>query len=147
MRFLESILTSYEAKKFGGYIQVPPEVAEEARAFTAEMDVLRNEMAAIFNPFASDEVKAAAARSQAARKAAIEERRAALRVKNEALMARLRGVCCPAALVVVELHAPDEEGDCGGCDVAGYEAEQPGWPCSTVDVIAKHYGIDPRDLL
>ena len=31
---------------------------------------------------------------------------------------------------------------CFGCEIDGYEAEHPRWPCQTTEAIAKHYGID-----
>lgn len=50
---------------------------------------------------------------------------------------------------ILDLHSCDTEAEwsseCSGCDVDGYDAEQPGWPCRTVVSIAKHYGIDMPD--
>jgi hypothetical protein len=35
-------------------------------------------------------------------------------------------------LAVLELHGPSSwASECEGCEVAGYEAEQPDWPCQT----------------
>lgn len=46
---------------------------------------------------------------------------------------------------VLELHAPVEQYGrrvCEGCDMDGYEAESPEWPCRTVEVLAKANGLD-----
>lgn len=59
---------------------------------------------------------------------------------------RLAEITDQPARAVLDLHAEDEHGQCGGCDFEGYEAWEPIWPCGTVDVIAKHYGIKPEDL-
>jgi hypothetical protein len=97
----------------------------------------------ILNPFASEADRAEWMRRREAGRAEIERRQAERKAANAALMARLREVCSTAALVVVELHAPTDDGDrCEGCDVAGYEAEQPDWPCRTAEAIAAHYGIN-----
>lgn len=60
--------------------------------------------------------------------------------RDEAAYAALRAV--------IELHAPrpyfDHTPDwliCKGCDLDGYDAENPPWPCSTVRTIAEHLGI------
>lgn len=41
---------------------------------------------------------------------------------------------------VVELHAPVQASaswlECHGCDVAGYDAEPPWWPCATWRLLA-----------
>lgn len=49
-----------------------------------------------------------------------------------------------ALRAVVELHAPKPyfEGRtdwlvCPGCDMSGYDAEHPDWPCSTIQAIAR----------
>lgn len=51
--------------------------------------------------------------------------------------------------VILDLHSCDTEADwsvtCEGCDVDGYEAEQPAWPCRTVLALAAHHGIDMPD--
>lgn len=36
---------------------------------------------------------------------------------------------------VRELHAPTETLDCYGCDIDGYEAEAPMWPCRTAVIV------------
>jgi hypothetical protein len=53
----------------------------------------------------------------------------------------LADVSDPLARAVLGLHAENERGECEGCDVDGYEAERPEWPCRTVAVVAAHYGI------
>lgn len=48
-------------------------------------------------------------------------------------------------MAILELHAPDLDAeygsDCLGCDVAGYDGEQPEWPCRTIDLVAAQNGI------
>lgn len=39
-------------------------------------------------------------------------------------------------------HPADPVAHCEGCDVAGMEAEQPAWPCSTAATIASAHGVD-----
>jgi hypothetical protein len=45
------------------------------------------------------------------------------------------------AVAVLELHKPDERGDCSGCESEGYESEQPDYGCATVKLIADAYGL------
>lgn len=55
----------------------------------------------------------------------------------------------PLARAVLDLHHEQgmyrESGypwpTCDGCDMDGYEAEPPEWPCRTVQAVARHYGI------
>lgn len=46
---------------------------------------------------------------------------------------------------LLDLHMPDLDEDfsveCPGCDVSGYEGEQPEWPCRTVRVLANASGV------
>lgn len=55
----------------------------------------------------------------------------------------------PEVQAVLALHAPVEPSsgwvECRGCDMAGYEAEPPEWPCSTVRAVADLHGIDLPD--
>jgi len=70
------------------------------------------------------------------------ERRAAERAEIlAAARERLAAITDPVARAVLDLHAPDDDGDCMGDDMEGYEAEQPTWPCRTVEAVAGHYGI------
>lgn len=81
-------------------------------------------------------------RAEMERSAAEARRRAA--VREEVLAAareRLAAITDPLARAVLDLHAAEHDGTCQGCDIDGYEAERPDWPCRTVEVIAKHYGI------
>lgn len=55
--------------------------------------------------------------------------------------ARLADLDDRVARAVLELHRADERGECRGCDVAGYEAEQPDWPCRTVETVAALFEI------
>lgn len=59
----------------------------------------------------------------------------------------LEALTDPIARKVLDLHAADsiEGPKCQGCDIDGYEAEQPEWPCATVELIADHYGIQLPD--
>lgn len=45
---------------------------------------------------------------------------------------------------LLDLHMPvgDYRVTCDGCDVDGYDSEQPEWPCRTVQTIAAHYDIE-----
>lgn len=45
----------------------------------------------------------------------------------------------PLILKLLELHHADENGTCDGCDMDGYECDNPEWPCRTVRLIAKHF--------
>ena len=68
---------------------------------------------------------------------------AAWRIYGEALHAftLLRN---PVARLVLELHSPSDGAwpRCQGCEFGGYEAEEPEWPCSTVQAIAGHFEIE-----
>jgi hypothetical protein len=54
--------------------------------------------------------------------------------------------------VVVKLHAPEPYSDhnpiaaaylvCHGCDMSGYDADHPDYPCSTIQAIARELGVD-----
>lgn len=62
--------------------------------------------------------------------------------------AALAAVVDPLSRSLLDLHTHTSEGRprCEGCDV---EAEQPEWPCRTVQEIARHHGIElpkPGDL-
>lgn len=59
---------------------------------------------------------------------------------------RLAAITDQPARAVLDLHAENERGECEGDDMEGYECEWPGWPCRTVETIARHYGINPEDL-
>jgi hypothetical protein len=68
--------------------------------------------------------------------------REALRL--EALAAareRLAAITDPLTRAILDLHAEGEREECQGCDVDGYEAESPPWPCRTVETVAAHHGI------
>ena len=63
--------------------------------------------------------------------------------------AQIDTISDPVARMVLDLHARDEArygtrdlGCCEGCDVDGYEGEQPSWPCRTVVLIGNHFGIE-----
>jgi hypothetical protein len=53
-----------------------------------------------------------------------------------------------ALRAVVELHAPvpyfEHTPDwlvCHGCDLDGYDAQHPPWPCSTIQAITRELGV------
>lgn len=86
----------------------------------------------------------------------IEQRRAAVKWKayaeaqqradNEMAQA-LSAIPDPVTAAIYSLHAPDDDAypRCTGCDFAGSEAEEPGWPCRTVIALAEAHGIPTRD--
>jgi hypothetical protein len=83
-----------------------------------------------------------AERAERERRAAEYERRAAARLAAiDAARPRLAALTDPLARAILDLHAENSEGECVGCEFTGYEAESPGWPCSTVEVVAAYYGI------
>jgi hypothetical protein len=53
----------------------------------------------------------------------------------------------PLARAILDLHAADteEHPECEGCEFGGYDAEAPEWPCSTVRLVAEHFGIELPD--
>ena len=59
--------------------------------------------------------------------------------------AKIDAISEPVARAVLDLHARKARYSnwqvCEGCDINGYEAEEPGWPCRTVVLIGNHYGI------
>lgn len=64
--------------------------------------------------------------------------------------ARLDAIDEPVLRAVVELHARQVDGlsgwRCTGCDIEGYEAEEPAWPCRTVElIIERHLGVTLPD--
>lgn len=62
----------------------------------------------------------------------------------EAARPLLDAITDPVARAILHLHrsATIEAPTCQGCDMDGSDAEQPGWPCRTVETIAGIYGID-----
>ncbi len=63
------------------------------------------------------------------------------RQRIEAEHATVLAAAHPLVLPILELHGPvfgeagyDNTAYCEGCDVDGYEAEQPGFPCRTYDL-------------
>lgn len=55
----------------------------------------------------------------------------------------LTAITSPAFALIVALHWPNdvERPVCAGCDIDGYEAEEPEWPCRTIRVVAAAEGI------
>jgi hypothetical protein len=69
------------------------------------------------------------------------------------LRVALTGDVYRALRAVVELHAPVTHypgsdvsvgfrPQCFGCEIDGYDAEHPEWPCGTVKAIARELGIE-----
>jgi hypothetical protein len=55
-------------------------------------------------------------------------------------IAHLKAITEPTLRAVLDLHWPEDmqrHPSCPGCDIEGYEAEEPDWPCRTVRVIAE----------
>jgi hypothetical protein len=83
-----------------------------------------------------------AERAEMERQAAESKQRAAEREERLAEARRkLAAITDPLTRAILDLHAEDGRHECEGCDFSGYEAEQPDWPCSTVEIVAAHYGI------
>lgn len=76
------------------------------------------------------------------------QRRAESRTAIELAHASALAAADGAARAVLELHAPVFRGDfgddahCDGCDVDGYEAEQPAFPCRTYELV-RDFGGTP----
>jgi hypothetical protein len=70
------------------------------------------------------------------------ERRAADRkAQVDAAREQLAAVTDPLARAVLDLHHEDQHGRCAGDEFGGYDGEPPAWPCDTVIVVARHFGI------
>lgn len=53
----------------------------------------------------------------------------------------------PIARAVLDLHKPDDHGQCAGCDWNGFEGEPGEWPCRTVHAVAPLVGVEiPADI-
>ena len=96
----------------------------------------------------TDEQKAERLAASVARQERIKERRREMWAALDSLPSPLREVA--------QLHRPvdgwreENQADpanavCDGCDMAGYEAEQPGWPCRTAVMVADLAGIDTTE--
>lgn len=74
-------------------------------------------------------------------------KRAAAWAVYDAARPALASVSDPVARTVLDLHRSEtvESPKCEGCDMDGYDAERPDWPCRTVQAVAEHYGIDLPD--
>lgn len=81
-------------------------------------------------------------RAEMDRKAAEWRQRAAGRAAVlAAARHRLAQITDPLARRILDLHTEDACGECDGCDPGMYAESSAGWPCSTIDAIADHYGI------
>lgn len=66
--------------------------------------------------------------------------REARKAETAAWRAKMDTIRSPMARKILELHSPNGREECEGCDVDGYEVEQPQWPCRTVHLVAQHFG-------
>lgn len=86
-------------------------------------------------------------RQQDEERARYEQRRADATAAWSLFVAALDAVAEPVARAVLALHARNDDGECEGCDMDGYDAERPYWPCRTIVTVAEALGIDvPPDL-
>ena len=87
------------------------------------------------------------------RAAELDAKRAAVAARIPGELARLDALDDPVSRAVLDLHArrPWYAYDtatwwtCTGCDMDGYEAEEPRWPCRTAEAVAGVHGIDLTD--
>lgn len=78
--------------------------------------------------------------------ASFAERKRRATIDWDAYQTQLAAVGDPVARVVLDLHAA-VDGWCHGCELNGYEAEYPTWPCQTTTAVAAVFGIEePPDL-
>lgn len=115
---------SIPVTKIGSFITVSNEVLADALQ-------AHYMMANLWKPDTrTDEEKRAAHEAWMAEGAAAQ---AAITAEHSTVLARVHPVLIP----ILELHGPvfSSEGDlhahCEGCEVYGYEAEEPGFPCQT----------------
>lgn len=80
------------------------------------------------------------------REASRERKREAWRLYDAARPA-LDAITDPLARAILDLHHADEVEfpKCAGCDFGGYEAEEPEWPCRTVQAVAAQHGVELPD--
>lgn len=72
-----------------------------------------------------------------------DERRHQVRKKREAKFeADLAAITDPLSRLVLNLHAKKNYDECDGCDPGSYAESAAEWPCATVDLIARHHGIE-----
>lgn len=75
------------------------------------------------------------------RKAAeLDAYREAYRAALDALRAALAIIPAGPLAAVADLHT-DRDGECRGCDVEGWEAEFPEWPCRTAALLGEQLGV------
>lgn len=118
-------------QKIGGHVMISPEVTYGTAITPTPFG------------FGPAKVYTAEERAEWAREAEERKQRAA------EYAAKIDTISNPIARMVLDLHARDEArygtrdlGCCEGCDVDGYEGEQPSWPCRTVVLIGNHFGIE-----
>lgn len=69
-----------------------------------------------------------------------ERRAAAVEAAHRAHAELVDEVGPGAVREVLALHGPTADLKCEGCDMSGYDCEEPFWPCSTYELVAKHHG-------
>lgn len=115
----------------------------ELRKFGALIPISREMLLdhGLVEPTEEERRKFDAARAEYAR------RKQAATAARPVFIAQLAAVTDPVARVVLDLHSADDRGECVGCEYSGYEAEPPGWPCTTVTTVAEAVGVAvPPDL-
>lgn len=88
-------------------------------------------------PLTRDEYDVEMAARQKRRDAWVKARTASV----EAFKAEYDAIGGPISRTIRDHHAPDDAGDCQGCDGWDRENGGPGWPCSTALVLADLHGI------
>lgn len=120
---------SLQISKLGAVLPVSAEAVADALDLRAAMHAPGGIFGRPLTP------KEAAA--NAARCAELAEQRAAAHAVTAAAHAGLVAATDGALRRVVELHAPDADGKCQGCDGEGRDFECPDWPCRTIDAITE----------
>ena len=78
-------------------------------------------------------------------RAQIEAKRVERKAETAAWLEQLRQITDPLARAILDLHRAERSSEwadprCAGCDFDGYEAEEPLWPCRTVELVAERFG-------
>jgi len=78
----------------------------------------------------------------AEQRAEAERQRLKRAARQVAFRQQLADVTDPLARKILDLHHRDDRGQCVGCDPGSYAEDCADWPCSTIETIAEHYGIE-----
>lgn len=70
-------------------------------------------------------------------------RKRRIRAQNEWIAAMTRAIVPSVLRDVLALHSPTEDDGCAGCDDGGACDFCASWPCRTVELIARSYGVEP----